>query len=141
MSHSNIFEKLLKDAGYENEKELDERIKKLQIRLKKTVVEEKKPLNLQLLEMKDEDLTEEQLKEKRKSTMMHGAQLSREKKKQDKEEQRAKLEELKKQDELRRKQDPEGWLKEMREKRRKLIDKINQKKRLKDDLKNRRSAA
>lgn len=94
-----------------------------------------------LVEVPDENLTEEQIKEKRKQRLLKAGYDARKKAKEEKERIAKEEEELKLKDQKWRETDLEGWIKDKRSRLVDLIRKRKEKLRMRDEMKDRKSQA
>ncbi|KAI9292236.1 actin-like ATPase domain-containing protein [Neoconidiobolus thromboides FSU 785] len=143
------FLKLLEDYDLNNENELEIAIKNAEKALQRAqekamgieVVEEKVIPEFTLVDIPDDELSEDSKREKKKQRLLKAGFEARErmrKAKQEAEEQKA---ELARQDEEYRLKDFKGWLSNLRMKHDELNDKIQSKKKIKNQLNDRRSQA
>lgn len=139
----------LKEAGFKDEADLDDTIKQLDVAIQRArnkelgieEVEEKEPPNTSLVDIPDDQLDEADKKEKRKQKLMKANYDARQRAKKAKEEARLRDEEIARQEEQKRKDDPTQWIAEIKQKRQNVIDKLKQRKRLASELADRRSRA
>ncbi|KAI8814550.1 hypothetical protein BJ742DRAFT_785925 [Cladochytrium replicatum] len=143
------FTERLKTMGLQTEAELDKTVKETedsirqsrnrQLGIQEPPEDKEKPV-LDLLDIPDDKLTEEQIKTKRRQRIMKSAWEFRERIRKEKEEGRAREEELQRKDAEERARDPQKWLEKVRRKRKVIVDKIRTKLRRKTQLADRRSA-
>ncbi|PVV02866.1 hypothetical protein BB560_002670 [Smittium megazygosporum] len=146
---SNSVRNLLRDNDFDSKEELEAEIKKIEGSLKRARYkdlgidpnEDKEPPKLDLLEVPDDQLDQDQLKEKRKQKLIKSNLDARDRIRQAKlEEKRKQEEEIKKDLDLKT-NNFEVWLKQLKDKRQSILDKIEAKNALKSELSNRRSQA
>ncbi|BFZ57277.1 Actin-related protein 5 [Savitreella phatthalungensis] len=144
------FAQLLESEDFENERQLDGKIKSLQGAIRKTrnrmagIVEDepaKEAPDFSLVDVPDDKLDEAQLKQKRAQRLMKFGYDARQRAKEEKAKEEARLAEERRQDEERRKVDPSGWVAGRRAARQAVLDRIRDRKKLKADLSDRKSAA
>eukprot|EP01102_Stenamoeba_stenopodia_P011405 TRINITY_DN3499_c0_g8_i1.p1 TRINITY_DN3499_c0_g8~~TRINITY_DN3499_c0_g8_i1.p1 ORF type:complete len:730 (+),score=220.24 TRINITY_DN3499_c0_g8_i1:113-2302(+) len=131
------FKKRIEALGLKSEAAVDKEIDRLQAAInraakkgKEEEEEEEEPI-YPLLDIPDSELTEEQLKEKKKQKFLKITREGRAKAKILREEQKKKKEEERRQEEERRLQNPEKWVAEMKERRNNIIErKENRRKRI-----------
>ncbi|KAI9267470.1 hypothetical protein BY458DRAFT_437209 [Sporodiniella umbellata] len=139
----------LKELGFKDEADLDDTIKQLDSAIKRArnkelgieEAEEKVPPATDLVDIPDDQLDESGKKEKRKQKLMKANYDARQRAKQAKQEASIREEQEAKLEEQRRKEDPEGWILSVKEKRQEVIDRLKKRKRLASELADRRSRA
>lgn len=94
-----------------------------------------------LLDIRDEDLTEEQLKKKRQQKMQKANYEARKRVRAEKEIQKKKREEQEAREAERRKTDLQGWIAEKRAQLKVIVDRKKQRQKMRDELSNRKSHA
>ncbi|PWN50685.1 actin-like ATPase domain-containing protein [Violaceomyces palustris] len=141
--------KRLESEGFDSEQELENQIKKIEAALKRSRAreagedeeEDKEPPSFPLIDVPDVDLDEEGIKEKRRQRLMKAGYDARIRAKAEKaEEKRLRDEEIKK-DEDERINDPQAWSRRMRKEYDEAINRIKERKRLKEMLSDRKSLA
>ncbi|OLY81687.1 Actin-like protein arp5 [Smittium mucronatum] len=144
-----LFESKLKEYGFENKQELIAEIKKNESSIKKArdkdlgivSVEHKETPAFDLIEIPDDQLSPEDLKEKRKQKLMKANIEARERIRAAKlEEERKKEEEINRDNELKQ-NNFAFWLEQIKNKRKDILDKMSQKEAIKNELSNRKSHA
>ncbi|KAF2086742.1 actin-like ATPase domain-containing protein [Saccharata proteae CBS 121410] len=140
--------RMLESDDFEDEVQLDKRIKELDKSVRKArnkdvgdIEEENEPPTFPLLEIPDDQLDEDQLKQKRQQRLMKSNHDARMRAKVEKEREKARIAEEERLDNERREKDPETWIEERRVARAAIIQKIKDRERLKADLGNRKSLA
>ncbi|KAL1922867.1 uncharacterized protein VTP21DRAFT_9243 [Calcarisporiella thermophila] len=139
----------LKELGFQDESELEEEIKRTEASIHRARnrdlggdgKEEKEKPNFPLADVPDEELNEAERKEKRRQRLLKASYEARERARKAKEEEKALQEELQRQDEKRRQENLEAWLEDLRQKRQLVVDRINDRKRRRAQLSDRRSHA
>ncbi|KAJ2472958.1 Nuclear actin-protein involved in chromatin remodeling, partial [Coemansia sp. RSA 2320] len=138
----------LRRAGLANEKDLDEAISRAQnivtrARNKELGIEpeEKEAPTFPLLAVPDEELTDAQKQEKRKQAFLKAGHDARERARVEKEKERAKKEEIARQDEQRRLHNFDEWLAELDAKRSEVIARVEERRIRRKELNDRRSHA
>lgn len=139
----------LAKAGFDNEAELEDTIKKLDVWVKKARKKEAgevtdEPMeepSFPLVDVPDEELDEEGLKEKKKQRLLKSGWEFRVKAKKEKEREREEREAEVRREEEERNEDLEGWAKRLRGQQEKLMGKIKDRERRKNALGDRKSAA
>lgn len=101
--------------------------------------EDKTAQKFDLLDIADEDLNEDQIKEKRKQRFLKASQDARQKAKEEKERVAKEEEEKKLKEQQWRETDLNGWIKDKRLKLNKLIKRRKEKLKLRDEMKDRKS--
>lgn len=141
--------KLLEREGFKDEAQLAKTIaeidKKVRKARKQDVGEDsdeaQAPPSFPLLEVPDEELDEEQIKEKRKQRLLKANYDARMRAKEEKLAEKARLEEEEKRDAAWRRDDLEGWIRDRRSKLDEVLGRIREKERLKAALADRKSLA
>ena len=141
--------KLLESDDFDDEAQLDRRIREFERSVKRARnrdvgdmdPEPETPQTYPLLEIPDDQLDEEGLKQKRQQRLLKSNHDARARAKAEKERERLRKEEEERADTARREADPQNWLQERHTARRALLQKIKDRARLKADLSNRKSLA
>jgi actin-related protein 5 len=142
--------RMLESDDFDDEGQLDKKIKEMEKSIKKarnkdlgeTAEEEQEaPPTFPLLDVADEELDEEGIKQKRQQRLMKSNYDARQRAKAEKEREKARIAEEERLDAERREADPESWVEEHRTARQALLQRIKEKERLKSDLGNRKSLA
>ncbi|AMD21532.1 HFL324Wp [Eremothecium sinecaudum] len=139
----------LQNAGFDDEDDFQKYITSLERTLKRARIldaddndeDEKAEPTFDLLNIPDEELSEEQKREKRKQRLMKANYDARMKAKEEKLEQQKKEEEARLKDEQWRKDDLQGWIKNKRLRLSQLMKTRKEKLKMKDDMKDRKSQA
>ncbi|KAI0327265.1 actin-like protein Arp5p [Cubamyces sp. BRFM 1775] len=139
----------LKEEGFSNDAALDAMIKKLEADLKKARKKEadgeneepEEPPSFPLVDVPDEDLDEDGLKEKRKQKLMKAGYEARERAKREKEREREEREAEEKREEQERDRDLTGWASRLRREQEAIMSRIKERNRRKAALTDRKSAA
>ncbi|CDH11269.1 probable ARP5-Actin-related protein [Zygosaccharomyces bailii ISA1307] len=140
---------ILQNSGFDDERDFRKYLYNLERSLKKSQFteledgeddqEQESEHKFELLAIQDEDLNEEQLKEKRKQKLLKASQDARRKAKEEKDK-AAQLEEEKRiQDEEWRKNNLQSWIKDKRKKLARLISQRKEKIKIRDEMKDRKS--
>ncbi|BGP34011.1 Actin-related protein 5 [Rhodotorula toruloides] len=143
------YERRLKDAGFSSTSDLEEYLKKLdksltRARNKELGIEEqenKEAPSFPLIDVPDHQLNEEDLKEKRRQKLMKAGYDARIRLKAEKEEERRRVEEERRRDEELRTNDFPRWLEGLRKQHEDILEKIKERKKLKEQLADRKSLA
>ncbi|KAF2115838.1 hypothetical protein BDV96DRAFT_599395 [Lophiotrema nucula] len=141
--------RILESNDFDDESQLDKKVKELGNSIKKArnkdlgEVEEEhqEEPTFPLLDVPDDQLDEEQLKQKRQQRLMKSNYEARQRAKIEKEKEKARLAEEQRLDDERRQNDFEGWVGERRIARQAIIAKMKDRERLKAELGNRKSLA
>ena len=140
--------RVLESNDFDDENQLDKRVKELEKSIRKTrnkdvgdVEEEQEEPTFPLLEVPDEQLDEEGIKQKRQQRLMKSNHDARLRAKVEKEKEKARLAEEQRLDDERRESDPQGWIDERRIARQAIVQKMKDRERLKAELGNRKSLA
>lgn len=142
--------RLLDAEELRDEAALAKTIKELDAKIRKSrqkdlggpeIEEEVEAPDYSLLEIPDEELDEEMLKQKRHQRLMKSNNDARARAKAEKEAEKARLAEIARLDDEKRTNDLEGWLAERRAQRAEAVQKIKERERLTADLGNRKSLA
>jgi actin-related protein 5 len=142
--------RMLESDDFDDEGQLDKRIKEMEKSVKKTrnkdvgdsdAQEETEEPTFPLLEVPDDQLDEDGLKQKRQQRLLKSNYDARQRAKAEKEREKARIAEEQRLDDEKREADLEGWLGERRQARQVLVNKIKERERLKADLGNRKSLA
>lgn len=140
----------LREAGFSSEHELSGTVKSLEASVRRQLAKQAGlPLpeepevipSFPLIDIPDEDLSSDQIKEKRKQRLLKAGYDARMRGKKEKEEERLRIEKEKRLEEERRENDFDGWLKDLKEKRLRLWNKVKERQKLKEALSDRRSHA
>ncbi|OMJ21858.1 Actin-like protein arp5 [Smittium culicis] len=144
-----VFDKKLSEMGFESRKELEAEIKKNEASIKKArdkdlgiePTEQKSTPVFDLLDVPDEQLSRDDLKEKRKQKLMKANIDARDRIRAAKlEEEKRQEEEIRKDNELKQ-NNFELWLSQVKNKRKDILDRIAQKEAVKNELSQRKSQA
>jgi actin-related protein 5 len=140
--------RVLESNDFDDENQLDKRVKELEKSIRKTrnkdvgdVEEEQEEPTFPLLDVPDEQLDEEGIKQKRQQRLMKSNHDARLRAKLEKEKEKARLAEEQRLDDERRETDPQGWIDERRIARQAIVQKMKDRERLKAELGNRKSLA
>ncbi|KAI0770954.1 actin-like protein Arp5p [Trametes elegans] len=139
----------LKEEGFSNDAALDVTIKKLEADLKKARKKEadgeneepEEPPSFPLVDVPDEELDEDGLKEKRKQKLMKAGHEARERAKREKEREREEREAEEKREEEERDRDLTGWAAKLRREQEAIMTRIKERNRRRAALTDRKSAA
>ncbi|BGP18453.1 Actin-related protein 5 [Rhodosporidiobolus nylandii] len=142
------YDRRLREAGFEDFKDLDEYLKKIQksvtrARNKEMGIEEdsKEPPSFPLIEVPDHLLNETDLKEKRKQKLMKAGYDARIRMKAEKEEEKRRAEQERVEDESLRRRDFGRWLEGVRGEHQEVLHRIRARKERKAQLSDRKSLA
>ncbi|CEP20499.1 ARP5 [Cyberlindnera jadinii] len=136
----------IKDEGFEDERDLNKYIASLENSLRRARKQdvgdepEEEP-TFPLLEVPDDQLDEEQLKEKRKQKLMKANYDARQRAKQEKEDEKVRVAEEAKKDAEWRENDLGGWIHDRREKLKAILQRRKDRQKLKEQLSDRKSLA
>ncbi|KAH8732178.1 hypothetical protein GQ44DRAFT_669241, partial [Phaeosphaeriaceae sp. PMI808] len=141
--------RVLESNDFDDESQLDKRVKELEKGIKKArnkdvgdiEEEQQEEPTFPLLEVPDEELDEEGIKQKRQQRLMKSNYDARQRAKVEKEKEKARLAEEQRLDDERREADPQTWIDERRIARQAIIQKIKDRERMKAELGNRKSLA
>jgi actin-related protein 5 len=140
--------RVLESNDFDDENQLDKRVKELEKSIRKTrnkdvgdVEEEQEEPTFPLLDVPDDQLDEEGIKQKRQQRLMKSNHDARLRAKVEKEKEKARLVEEQRLDDERRETDPQGWIDERRIARQAIVQKMKDRERLKAELGNRKSLA
>ncbi|KAF2203394.1 actin-like ATPase domain-containing protein [Delitschia confertaspora ATCC 74209] len=141
--------RILDSNDFDDESQLEKRIRELEKAVRKARnkdvgdedEEPQEPPTFPLLDVPDEQLDEDGIKQKRQQRLMKSNYDARQRAKAEKEKEKARLAEEQRLDEERREKDFEGWVEERRIARQAIIQKIKDRERLKAELGNRKSLA
>lgn len=140
--------RILEREGMKDENMLQKTIKELEKAIKRARKQdigdddsEAEPPSFPLVEIPDEELDDEGIKEKRRQRLLKANYDARMRAKEEKNLERQLREEEEKKNAEYRKNDLAGWIKEKREKLATLLDDVKEKKRVKEELTNRKSMA
>lgn len=141
--------RLLESDDFEDEGQLDKKIKEMEKSIRKArnkdvgdmPEEPEEEPTFPLLDVPDEQLDEEGIKQKRQQRLMKSGYDARQRAKAEKEREKARRAEEQRLDDERRERDPQGWISDRRQARATLINRIKERDRLKADLGNRKSLA
>jgi actin-related protein 5 len=139
----------LDSEDFDDENQLNKRVKELEGAIKKArnkdlgdIEEEQVEVpTFPLLEVPDDQLDEEGIKQKRQQRLMKSNYDARQRAKIEKEKEKARIAEEQRLDDQRRETDPQGWIDERRIARQAIIQKMKDRERLKAELGNRKSLA
>ena len=140
---------LLDEEEFKDEMALERRIKEMEKSIRKQrnkdvgdlEEEPEEPPSYPLLDVPDEDLDEEGVRQKKAQRLLKSNHDARARAKAEKEAEKARQAEIQRLDDQRREADLEGWVEERRGARQATIQKIRDRERLKADLSNRKSQA
>lgn len=139
---------ILQNAGFDDEQDFNKYISSLERSLKNAHIlefDEEEEENIEgkfdLVEIPDEQLTDEQIKEKRKQRLLKANYDARQRAKEEKLKQQQAEEEARRKDEEWRKEDLQGWIKDKRFKLAETVKKRKEKLKMKNDMKDRKSQA
>jgi actin-related protein 5 len=141
--------RMLESEDFEDEMQLEKKIRDMEKSIRKarnkdvgdSQEEEEEEPTFPLLEVPDDQLDEDGLKQKKQQRLMKSNYDARMRAKAEKERERARIAEEERLDNERRENDPEGWIEERRAARQAILVKIKERERLKADLGNRKSLA
>jgi actin-related protein 5 len=142
-------QRLLDAEEFRDENQLEKRIKEMEKSIRKQrnkdvgdmEEEPEEPPTYPLLDIPDEELDDEQIKQKRQQRLLKSNHEARARAKAEKEAEKARQAEIKRLDDERRETDFEGWVEERRAAYQATIQRIKERDRLKADLGNRKSQA
>ena len=140
---------LLDEEEFKDEVALDRKIKEMEKSIRKQrnkdvgdlEEEPEEPPSYPLLDMPDEELDEEGLKQKKAQRLLKANHEARARAKAEKEAEKARQAEIQRLDDERREADLDSWVEERRAARQAMIQRIKDRERLKADLGNRKSQA
>lgn len=140
---------LLDEEEFRDEVQLDRRIKEMEKSIRKQrnkdvgdmEEEAEEPPSYPLLDVPDDELDEEGLKQKKAQRLLKANHEARARAKAEKEAEKARQAEIQRLDDERREADLDSWVEERRAARQATIQKIKDRERLKADLGNRKSQA
>lgn len=141
--------RVLESNDFDDESQLEKRIKELEKGIKKArnkdlgdiEEEQQEEPTFPLLEVPDDELDEEGIKQKRQQRLMKSNYDARQRAKVEREKEKARLAEEQRLDDERREADPQNWIDERRIARQAIIQKIKDRERMKAELGNRKSLA
>jgi actin-related protein 5 len=141
--------RVLESNDFDDESQLDKRVKELEKGIKKartkdvgdTEEEQQEEPTFPLLEVPDDQLDEEGIKQKRQQRLMKSNYDARQRAKIEKEKEKARLAEEQRLDDERREADPQTWIDERRIARQAIVQKMKDRERMKAELGNRKSLA
>ena len=140
--------RILESNDFDDESQLEKKVRELEKSIRKArnkdvgdEEEVQEEPTFPLLDRPDEELDEEELKQKRQQRLMKSNYEARLRAKAEKEREKARVAEEQRLDDERREQDIEGWSAERRTARQAIIQKIKDRERLKAELGNRKSLA
>lgn len=141
--------RILESNDFDDENQLNKRVKELELSIKKArnkdlgdiEEEQQEEPTFPLLDIPDDQLDEEGIKQKRQQRLMKSNYDARQRAKVEKEKEKARLAEEQRLDDERRENDPQGWIEERRLARQAIVQKIKDRERLKAELGNRKSLA
>lgn len=131
----------LHDAGFETEAELDQAIQQIEKKLTPTDQQEDEPPETPLLKVPDEELSPEDLREKRKQKLMKANYDARQHAREEKLAKQREQELHEQKEQQWRETDLQGWIKAKREALGKVRDRIRRKRQLRAQLNDRKSLA
>ncbi|KAK9487600.1 hypothetical protein V1527DRAFT_435991 [Lipomyces starkeyi] len=142
------FARTLEAEGFDDESGLIRTIRNLEKSIKRSRKQDigdeesdSEPQMFSLLDIPDDQLDESQIKQKRHQRLLKSNYEARMRAKAEKKKEEERRKEIERKDEEWRMNDLEGWIKSRREQRDQVLQKIKEKKRLKEELNNRRSHA
>lgn len=144
------FKRLLDAEGLSDENELTKIIKNLDKSIRRSRKQDlgdgeeesdAEEMTFPLLDIPDDQLDSEQIKQKRHQRLLKSNYDARMRAKAEKEREQEKKEEEERKDEEWRERDLQGWIKDRRDQRASIMNRMKEKQRLKADLNNRRSLA
>jgi len=142
------FNARLRGEGFENEQALDDATKKLEADLKKArrkydglEDEPGEEPTFPLLDMPDDELDEDSIKEKKKQRLLKAGYDARMRARKEKEEERKAKEEDEKREKEERENDPKAWSEKLRKEHDAIMDRLTERKKRKAALQDRKSAA
>lgn len=142
--------RILESNDFDDESQLDKKVKELEKSIRKArnkdvgdaeEEEQKEEPTFPLLDVPDDQLDEEGIKQKRQQRLMRSNYEARQRAKAEKEKEKARLAEEQRLDDERRETDFENWVEERRIARQAILTKIKDRERLKAELGNRKSLA
>eukprot|EP01080_Neovahlkampfia_damariscottae_P009935 gene9935-2256_t len=134
------FEIELKKFGFENENKLISEIKKLKKVLDIEIEsDEEEEIDEKIIEIPDSQLTKEEIKKKRRMKLLIGGKKAREKKRKEKEIEQEENNKKRKLEEEFKSKNPEKYLENLKEKRKKILNQLDKARAYQNDLKNRKS--
>lgn len=141
--------RVLESNDFDDEGQLDKRVKELEKSIKKArnkdvgdvEEEQQEEPSFPLLEVPDDELDEEGIKQKRQQRLMKSNYDARQRAKIEKEKEKARQAEEQRLDDERREADPQTWIDERRIARQAIIQKMKDRERMKAELGNRKSLA
>lgn len=139
---------MLEAEDFDDEGQLEKKIREMEKSIRKQrnkdvgdLEEVEEPPTYPLLDVPDDQLDEEGVKQKRQQRLMKSNHDARARAKAEKEREKARVAEEERLDAERREKDPEAWIEERRVARQTMIQRIKDRERLKADLGNRKSLA
>ncbi|KAJ9632229.1 Nuclear actin-protein involved in chromatin remodeling [Taxawa tesnikishii (nom. ined.)] len=139
---------MLEAEDFEDEGQLEKKMREMEKSIRKQrnrdvgdMEEVEEPPSYPLLDVPDDQLDEEGLKQKRQQRLLKSNHDARARAKAEKEREKARIAEEERLDSERRERDPETWIEERRAARLNMIQRIKERDRLKADLGNRKSLA
>ena len=143
------YAKRVEAEGFENEQELDRLMKRLEASVRRAKAielgldpdEEKKPPSFPLVDVPDAELDEEGIKEKRRQRLLKAGYDARMRAQAEREEQRRLEAEAQAKEEQEQRENPEAWAARMRQEHAESIARLRERKRLREMLPDRKSAA
>lgn len=141
--------RLLESDDFDDEQRLSRKIKEMERQIKKArnkdvgdaTEEEQEVPTFPLIEVPDDQLDEEGIKQKRQQRLQKSGYDARQRAKAEKKAEQARVAEEKRLDDERRENDLDGWVDERHQERGTLLQRIKERDRLKADLGNRKSLA
>ena len=139
---------MLEGEDIDDEGQLEKKMKEMERSIRKQrnkdvgdFEEIEEPPTYPLLDVPDDQLDEEGIRQKRQQRLMKSNHDARARAKAEKEKEKARVAEEQRLDDERREKDPEGWIEERRIARQTMVQRIKDRERLKADLGNRKSLA
>lgn len=139
---------MLESDDFDDEGQLDKKIKEMERSIRKQrnkdvgdLEEIEEIPTYPLLEVPDDQLDDDGIKQKRQQRLMKSGYDARQRAKAEKEKEKSRRAEEERLDNERREADPESWVEERRVQRQALVQRIKDRERLKADLGNRKSLA
>jgi actin-related protein 5 len=141
--------RVLESQDFDDENQLNKKVKELEFAIKKARTkdlgdfeeEQVEVPTFPLLDIPDDQLDDEGIKQKRQQRLMKSNYDARQRAKIEKEKEKARIAEEQRLDDQRRETDPQGWIDERRIARQAIVQKIKDRERLKAELGNRKSLA
>lgn len=139
----------LESEGFDTEQEFERTFKRLEASVRKqradelgeVFEEDKKEPEFPLIDVPDDQLDEEGVKEKRRQRLLKAGYDARQRARQEKEEERRHQQEVEEREAQEQRDDPEKWLAKVRTQYAEALQRVQDRKRLREALPNRKSAA